>query len=203
MQHIISCPSKNRRANQRAKILSIKQQLDNREATVKFFHVSTENNPADAGTRGLTSQEVIKHDWIKGPRLLENHCSEWPIKSTNTLSDVHEDDGVETMVATTLKVITSENKQQEQLIDLKRFSKIDNVLRVLAKAAKTMKNRVSKTNQNRSSPIKISEVDKFGNVFEITASDMVNAERLLISDYSRRRQNHSAPLPPSKCLNSV
>ncbi|KAK6762557.1 hypothetical protein RB195_023326 [Necator americanus] len=164
---------------------SIKQQLDNRGATVKFFHVSTENNLADAGTRGLTAQEIIENDWIKGPRWLENHCSGWPIKSINTLSDVHENDEIETMVTTTLKVTTSENKQQEQLIDLKRFSKIDNVLRVLAKTAKTMKNWVAKTNQNRSSPIKVSEVDKFDNVFEITASDMVNAERLLISHEHR------------------
>ncbi|KAK6764978.1 hypothetical protein RB195_025059 [Necator americanus] len=172
-------------ANQGAKILSIKQQLDNGGATVKFFHVSTENNPADAGTRGLTAQEIIEDDWIKGPRWLENHCSEWPIKSINTLSDVHENDEIKTMVTTTLKVTTSENKQQEQLIDLKRFSKIDNVLRVLAKIAKTMKNWVAKTNQNRSSPIKVSEVDKFDNVFEITASDMVNAERFLISHEHR------------------
>ncbi|KAK6742031.1 hypothetical protein RB195_009726 [Necator americanus] len=136
-------------ANQRAKILSIKQQLDNRGATVKFFHVSTENNPADAGTRGLTAQEIIENDWIKGPRWLENHCSEWPIKSINTLSDVHENDEIETMVTTTLKVTTSENKQQEQLIDLKRFSKIDNVLRVLAKTAKTMK-KLGCKNQSKS-----------------------------------------------------
>jgi hypothetical protein len=42
--------------------------------------VDGEDNPADAGTRGLTPKELIAHPlWVAGPRFLKTDPDHWPV----------------------------------------------------------------------------------------------------------------------------
>ncbi|KAK6763595.1 hypothetical protein RB195_024062 [Necator americanus] len=44
---------------------------------VFFGYVHTKNNPADAGTRGLSKDEIDRHDWWTGPSFLQQPISSW------------------------------------------------------------------------------------------------------------------------------
>ena len=75
-------------ANQRERIIGIEKQFKESGISLDFFHVDTAHNPADAGTRGLTAQEIDNHDWIRGPRWLQDSPNTWPIKSIDTMREI-------------------------------------------------------------------------------------------------------------------
>lgn len=46
----------------------------------KWFHVKTNNNPADCASRGMLPTELAKHNiWWQGPPFLARQPSEWPV----------------------------------------------------------------------------------------------------------------------------
>ncbi|VDM66964.1 unnamed protein product [Strongylus vulgaris] len=49
-------------AYQRDKVLKFKSQFEESDITVRFMHVATQLNPADADTRGLSALEIMNHD---------------------------------------------------------------------------------------------------------------------------------------------
>ena len=46
-------------------------------------HVSTADNPADAGTRGLPANAFLNSPWLKGPKLLMT--SDWPFQPSEEI----------------------------------------------------------------------------------------------------------------------
>ena len=42
------------------------------------YHVQSADNPADAGTRGLSAKDFLQSSWLSGPNLLKTN--EWPFK---------------------------------------------------------------------------------------------------------------------------
>ena len=44
----------------------------------EWFHVQSADNPADAGTRGLSAKELLASCWLKEPSFLKT--SDWPFK---------------------------------------------------------------------------------------------------------------------------
>ena len=46
-------------------------------------HVPTVDNPADAGTRGLSAKALLKSTWLKGPDFLRT--SDWPVKPSDEI----------------------------------------------------------------------------------------------------------------------
>ena len=40
----------------------------------KWNHVATKGNPADAGTRGMSTEVLQLSSWLKGPHFLTNSC---------------------------------------------------------------------------------------------------------------------------------
>ncbi|ETN82110.1 hypothetical protein NECAME_08160 [Necator americanus] len=52
----------------------IKYDLESEEGRVTFYHVPTEDNPADVGTRGVGASQRDDLSWIVGPKWLsEEH----------------------------------------------------------------------------------------------------------------------------------
>ncbi|KAK6028965.1 hypothetical protein OSTOST_04935 [Ostertagia ostertagi] len=58
-------------SNQCVRIHKLRSQIESENVTVQFFHVPTSYNPADAGTRGLSKEQIISSAWVKGPCWLE------------------------------------------------------------------------------------------------------------------------------------
>ena len=46
----------------------------------EWYHVQSADNPADAGTRGLSAKDLLQSSWLSGPNFLKTN--EWPIKPT-------------------------------------------------------------------------------------------------------------------------
>ena len=51
----------------------------------EWHHVRTSENPADAGTRGLSAQALLESSWLKGPKFLGSN--DWPFKPTTETMD--------------------------------------------------------------------------------------------------------------------
>ena len=44
----------------------------------EWYHVDTENNPADTGTRGIAAETLKDSSWTQGPSFLKT--SDWPFR---------------------------------------------------------------------------------------------------------------------------
>ena len=44
----------------------------------QWYHVTSANNPADHGTRGLAASSLTESSWVRGPEFLRTH--DWPFK---------------------------------------------------------------------------------------------------------------------------
>ncbi|EYB90005.1 hypothetical protein Y032_0224g2703 [Ancylostoma ceylanicum] len=117
--------------NQRQRILTLKEQMEANGAKVNFYHVTTDHNPADAGTRGLTAEQINTHEWVRGPRWLTENPAIWPIKSIDATRGETEE--VDIIVASNVQTPNEAKKQESSLIDLARFSEMDKALRVIAR----------------------------------------------------------------------
>ena len=49
----------------------------------EWNHVPTIDNPADAGTRGLSAKALLESTWLKGPDFLRT--SDWPFKPSDKI----------------------------------------------------------------------------------------------------------------------
>ncbi|XP_037809660.1 uncharacterized protein LOC119602300 [Lucilia sericata] len=86
----------------------------------KWRHVSSKDNPADLGSRGLTAKDLIGNDlWWHGPTWLKLPSSEWP--SVIPVIDTHEE---------IRPVKTHLNQNSEDI--LTRFSDLSRAMRVIA-----------------------------------------------------------------------
>ncbi|KHJ87661.1 integrase core domain protein [Oesophagostomum dentatum] len=143
---------------------------------VKFYHVPTKDNPADAGSRGLTTKEIVTHDWVRGPRWLRTHPNHWPLKPIEMVTAEEVNEPADMIVSTPIE-IPPEQKQDEKIIDLKRFSKYNKALLSIALACKTAKKWVSLTSTNKNLEIKLKVINKFQSDLEISVDDLT---RLII-----------------------
>ena len=44
----------------------------------EWYHVQSADNPADAGSRGLSAKAFLQSSWLTGPKFLKTN--EWPFK---------------------------------------------------------------------------------------------------------------------------
>ncbi|CAJ0601806.1 unnamed protein product [Cylicocyclus nassatus] len=56
--------------NRLAEMRRINKDLKNQNVTCFFGHVTTSENPADCGSRGLTAEALQNHQWWKGPHFI-------------------------------------------------------------------------------------------------------------------------------------
>ncbi|VDL65790.1 unnamed protein product, partial [Nippostrongylus brasiliensis] len=165
--------------NQRDRIMKMKNNLETKGIPINFFHVVTTHNPADAGTRGLKADEISNHDWVKGPRWLQNNPDSWPLKSIDCVSKTEED---EIMEISSQTVITSAKTplSKPQIIDLSRFSNLKKALRVVSLIGKLLKTWVSQTNKKRVTDVPLNIVEKFSSTEEITSQDIEISEKIIL-----------------------
>lgn len=60
-------------------IRTISENLETSGRTVEFLHTRTDENPADATSRGLTASEFAAYEWNHGPKWLLRPRSTWPV----------------------------------------------------------------------------------------------------------------------------
>uniref|UniRef100_A0A7I4Y3E6 Integrase catalytic domain-containing protein n=1 Tax=Haemonchus contortus TaxID=6289 RepID=A0A7I4Y3E6_HAECO len=173
--------------NQRKRIYQIKQQIeDAKETVVNFYYVPTNYNPADAGTRGLTSHTIKNHDWVRGPRWLETGPNITLLKSVENIteyvdsSDWEEPDQPKMTISHPVVSIPN-----DKLIDTTRYSRYTRLLRTLAVVCKTLSNWVHRCNQKRSTSIATANLTNFSKEMEICSDDIMSAEKMLLASEHR------------------
>ncbi|XGW29675.1 hypothetical protein V3C99_009042 [Haemonchus contortus] len=172
--------------NQRDRIMKIRETLQGENVKLCFFHVTTESNAADAGTRGVHPAQMNALSWVYGPKWLSE--DEVPERLT-PLTEIHgieSEDNEEKTDWPTIEVNATIQKAVEHSnwIDLSRYSRLNTVTRVIARVGKMLHRWVAKVNsrKNGRSEILLSKVTKFSLQCEITSEDIILSEAILFSE---------------------
>ncbi|KAL6739572.1 hypothetical protein Aduo_013009 [Ancylostoma duodenale] len=91
-----------------------------------FYHVPTDENAADCGTRGVAKQEFTESNWWIGPKWLNYPCEIWPVThisnlNRNTFEDVE-----------TLAVQSTEEEKADAIWPVERISNYFKLRRIVA-----------------------------------------------------------------------
>ncbi|VDL79031.1 unnamed protein product [Nippostrongylus brasiliensis] len=168
-------------ANQKERIDNVVKFLRKKHIKVNFYHVPTAENPADAGTRGLSATNWPNHSWLRGPRWLEKTPENWPLTHIDCITEQQSDESeMETPIAVVEISETCPANKSEKIIDLKRISRLTVAKRVVALVGKGLHKWVQSTNNNRSINIQTTLLRKFSVGSPITASDIAAAESVII-----------------------
>ncbi|KHJ89020.1 integrase core domain protein, partial [Oesophagostomum dentatum] len=176
---------------QKNRILKIRDHLVSAGIAVNFFHVPTEYNIADAGTRGLSEKPVESIPWLQGPQWLSKEKTPSILTRMNETRNEDNTESTDakicaTNVADTQKKIVKNDKASNLLL-LFRFSRLEVLLRVVARVGKIIKKWVERTNQQKelSSRIKLQKISRFALQTEITADDIAMSEIILFREAHR------------------
>lgn len=177
-------------ANTKDKINKIAQELATNGHTVNFFHVPTDLNPADLGTRGASKQQLEQSAWVQGPQWVADPEEIHPLTPLHAITATEEE---ETLAATldekvpeAAQILTqTANETPEPLLGSEKFSSYQRKVRVISLVAKAIQTWVNKVNKTRDSPIRLATVTRFDPSPAIGAKDIAEAELLLI----RQAQN--------------
>ena len=98
------------------------------ELDVKFRYISTELNPSDLITRGISFKQFTENIefWTHGPSFLTQGVEGWPVKPLNCVSH-------ENQLLTNLNIINSDKLSCEQLLGVDKFSSSRELFNVTAK----------------------------------------------------------------------
>ena len=96
----------------------------------QWFHVDTDRNPADAGTRGLTIDALRESNWLLGPEFLKT--LEWPfipnidillqIKQSTDKTDEHQ--------LPIVASVFSGNRESNMIFNWERYSSFSKLVRI-------------------------------------------------------------------------
>ncbi|GFX41878.1 uncharacterized protein K02A2.6 [Trichonephila clavipes] len=92
-----------------------------------WFHISTDQNPADILSRGCGSKQLQKCKWWQGPDWLKNSKEQWPKSAVN----INEK---EVEIEKRKSVISANNPEVESISSqlARRFSRFSKMIRVMA-----------------------------------------------------------------------
>ncbi|XGW04789.1 hypothetical protein V3C99_015734, partial [Haemonchus contortus] len=160
-------------SNQKERITKLVNQIRVKNINVNFYYVPTTENPADAGTRGLSTEKMSTHSWIRGPKWLTESQNKWPLVSINGITEEIIENVIKEVSTATVEIEeTSDIKKPTKIIDLKRFSQLNKALRTMARVGKGLKRWISRTNNHRSTSIKTELINQFSFERKTSASDI-------------------------------
>ncbi|KAL6739168.1 hypothetical protein Aduo_012651 [Ancylostoma duodenale] len=131
-------------SNRLKEIRKIVETLQRENVSVKFGYVRTSENPADAGTRGLSRVQLESHIWWTGPEFLREPQDQWAL-TYFPLSTTPEQSGDDWILQINALVADEKQEQQKSIIDLTRYSTFAaakritvHILRFITKAMKSL-----------------------------------------------------------------
>ncbi|CAJ0606944.1 unnamed protein product [Cylicocyclus nassatus] len=136
-------------SNQKERISKLKAHLESRCVPVHFYHIATQHNPADVGTRGITAMAGSEHDWVRGPKWLENDPQSWLLKSIDSLRSDYSYEEIDDKKQVAAEIIVDAPLPSRVVIDLQRFSRYKTALRTFARVGKLLKRWTQRCNQAR------------------------------------------------------
>lgn len=142
--------------NRLREIHRIVRQLEDEAISAVFGYVNTAENRADAGTRGLTKEQIINHNWWSGPQFLHTPVHRWTtrfFKITTSNEPTFEEVGNEE--AANINTVSERSKATSDLLDWNRYSTFSPAEQITALALRFVKKLLR--NKNEAFPVRIFE----------------------------------------------
>ncbi|CAJ0589054.1 unnamed protein product [Cylicocyclus nassatus] len=114
----------------------ISNDLRSQNTMCLFGHVSTAENPADCGTRGLSAEALQNHIWWTGPEFTNR-------PDHSKLSTVADFEQSTMMSVETVTLNSSEEVSKDEVVDLSRYSTLEKAQRVLVYALRFINRSLS------------------------------------------------------------
>ena len=95
----------------------------------QWNHVGTSDNPADAGTRGLTAESLFDSCWLKGPLFLST--SEWPFHPKTSVQGLLKSSNSATLPEN-VTLVSEGTVTPAKVFPREKFSSYAKVLRIMA-----------------------------------------------------------------------
>ncbi|CAJ0594774.1 unnamed protein product [Cylicocyclus nassatus] len=165
--------------NRLTEIRRISNDLRGRNTTCLFGHVSTAENPADCGTRGLSSEAFQNHFWWTGPSFTSkpDHSKLNAIEGSETTM----------MPVETVTLAVTERTSEKELVDLTRFSTLERAQRVLVYVLRFIHRSINHLPHERKVAVQehISALKGVSMSQTITGVEMQESQMCLIRDHQR------------------
>ena len=96
----------------------------------QWYHVDTESNPADTGTRGIAAEALKDSSWTQGPSFLR--ISDWPFRpNVEVITKIKLKGPIDDVIDTATNFVINPSVSQP-VIKWKRYNSFLKVLRVVA-----------------------------------------------------------------------
>ena len=143
----------------------------------EWNHVSGTENPADLGSRGVSSSVLCQSKlWWEGPEWLRKENNFWPISLA--LED-SKDIASERKKVNVMSVVSSEKHSIGEIIEIARFSSLNRLFKVTAYVMRFIQNLKQKVRKEKV------------NLDRICIEEIESAERLWIKDAQKLLRNRA------------
>ncbi|CAJ0588306.1 unnamed protein product [Cylicocyclus nassatus] len=170
--------------NRLSEIRRISNDLRSQSTTCLFGHVSTAENPADCGTRGLSAEALQNHIWWTGPEFTNK-------PDHSKLSTVADFEQSTMMSVEAVTLNSSEEVSKDEVIDLSRYSTLEKAQRVLVYALRFINRSLSHFPHERRLAIQqhIPALKEIPPSQTITGIEMHESRMCLIRDHQKNYVN--------------
>ncbi|CAJ0604418.1 unnamed protein product [Cylicocyclus nassatus] len=170
--------------NRLSEIRRISNDLRSQSTTCLFGHVSTAENPADCGTRGLSAEALQNHIWWTGPEFTNKPDH----SKLSTVADFEQS----TMISVEAVTLNpSEEVSKDEVVDLSRYSTLEKAQRVLVYALRFINRSLSHFPHERRLAIQqhIPALKEISPSQTITGIEMHESRMCLIRDHQKNYVN--------------
>ena len=137
----------------------------------EWYHVDTENNPADTGTRGIAAEALKDSSWTQGPSFLRT--SDWPFRpNVDVITKIKLKGPIDDVIDTATNFVINLSVP-EPVIKWKRYSSFLKFLRVVAFILRLNPkfNHFRGTIANIVKPSEIDNSQRFHSEFKLLSSE--------------------------------
>ena len=165
----------------------------------QWNHVATEDNPADAGTRGMSAEILQLSSWVKGPHFLTN--SRFPfVPNKDVIENIKLGVSQAVTIEDTVSLATSVKKQTTpvpSLFPFDKFSSYQQYLRIAAYVLRLLPKHAGHRNRDGSitDPTELDEAER--HVQYLVQGESFESERNdFLDNHSVKRSSRIAPHSP-------
>ncbi|VDK45702.1 unnamed protein product, partial [Cylicostephanus goldi] len=164
--------------NRLAEMRRINKDLKNHNVTCFFGHVTTSENPADCGSRGLTAEALQNHQWWKGPHFINK-------PDYTKLSTIAEEE--KTTSALVEVIATTKEASKDEIIDLQRYSSFEKAQRVCVYVLRFIGKSLNHFTEKRKEAIQrtIPALKVISKAQNITGAEMHESRMCIIRDHQK------------------
>ena len=164
----------------------------------QWNHVATKDNPADAGTRGMSTEILQLSSWVKGPYFLNNSHFSF-VRNKDVIKNIKLGVNQAVTIEDTVSLATSVKKQTTpvpSLFPFDKFSSYQKYLRIAAYVLRLLPKHAGYRNLDGSitDPTELDEAER--HLQYLVQGESFATERKLLDNKSVKRSSRIAPHSP-------